>query len=53
MFPQPKKFGRYIVLAVIVLFIFKDPTGAAHLAHQGVGLISQGADAAGKFVSSF
>jgi hypothetical protein len=53
MFPQPKKFGRYIVLAVIVVFIFKDPSGAAHLAHQGAGLVTQFATAAGQFVSSF
>jgi hypothetical protein len=34
-----KKFIRWLVIAVLVVFVFTDPTGAAALVHQGVALI--------------
>jgi hypothetical protein len=52
MFPQPKKYGRYILLAVFALFAFKNPTAAAHLVHTAGGLLSQGADALSKFAGA-
>lgn len=52
MFPQPKKYGRYIVLAVIVIFIWKNPVAAAHATQQGGALLSQAADALSKFAGA-
>jgi hypothetical protein len=52
MLPQPRKFGRYVVLVVFALFVFKNPTAAAHLVHQAGGLLSQGADALSKFAGA-
>lgn len=52
MFPQPKKWPRYVVGAIVVVFVFKNPTAAAHMANNLVGLISQGAAALGKFASA-
>ena len=37
MFPQPRRFGWYLVLVVLVLFLIKNPAGAAHLARLGGG----------------
>jgi hypothetical protein len=53
MFPtQPRKFGRYIFLAVFALFVFKNPVAAAHLCSHAGQLLSQGADAISKFASA-
>jgi hypothetical protein len=52
MFPQPRKFGRYVVLAVFALFVFKNSTAAAHLVHTAGGLLSRGADALSKFAGA-
>ena len=52
MFPQPKKYGRYVVLAIFVLFAYKNPTTAAQLVNQAGGVLMTAADAAGKFVSA-
>jgi hypothetical protein len=48
MFPQPRRFGWYLVLVVLVLFLIKNPAGAAHLARLGGGLLSQIAGALSK-----
>ena len=48
MFPQPRRFGWYLVLVVLVLFLIKNPTGAAHLVSLGGGLLSQIAGALSK-----
>ncbi|XVQ10917.1 hypothetical protein ACQP1W_51925 [Spirillospora sp. CA-255316] len=52
MFPQPKKYGRYVALAIFVLFAYKNPTAAAHLVEQAGGVLMTAADAAGKFVTA-
>ena len=48
MYPQPRRFGWYLVLIVLVLFLVKNPDGAAHLARLGGGLISEIAGALSK-----
>ncbi len=48
---QPKKWGRWVVLAIVLVFIFKNPTQAAGMANQAQHLVSQGADAISRFVS--
>jgi hypothetical protein len=52
MFPQPRRFGWYLVLVVLVLFLIKNPVGAAHLARLGGGLLSQVAGALSKAASA-
>jgi hypothetical protein len=52
MFPQPRKFGWYLVLAVLVLFAIKNPDGAAHLARMGGGLLSAAAGALSKIADA-
>ncbi|MDL4777593.1 hypothetical protein [Actinomadura xylanilytica] len=52
MYPQPKKWPRYLVGAIVVLFVFKNPTAAAHLVSNLGALISQGADALSEFASA-
>jgi polysaccharide deacetylase 2 family uncharacterized protein YibQ len=52
MFPQPKKWPQYVACAIAVIFVFKNPTAAAHLANHLGGLVSQGADALSKFASA-
>ena len=52
MFPQPKKWPRYVAGAVIAVFVFKNPDTAAHLVNQLGGLISQGATALSRFASA-
>jgi hypothetical protein len=53
MFPQPKKYGRYVVLAVFVLFAYRNPEGAAALVQHGAALLGGGADALTKFADAF
>jgi hypothetical protein len=52
MFPQPKKWPRYVVGAIVVVFVFKNPAAAAHLVNQLSGLVSQGANALSRFASA-
>ncbi|MBC6461468.1 hypothetical protein [Actinomadura sp. HBU206391] len=52
MFPQPKKYGRYVVLAIALLFTFKNPEAAAQMVTNGGDLLMQAADAAGKFANA-
>jgi hypothetical protein len=52
MFPQPKKWPRYVAGAIVVIFVFKNPTAAAHLVDHLGGLVSQGATALSRFASA-
>ncbi|GAA3961969.1 hypothetical protein GCM10023085_50530 [Actinomadura viridis] len=52
MFPQPKKYGRYVALAIFLLFAYKNPTAAAHMVEQAGGVLVNMADAAGKFAAA-
>ena len=52
MFPQPKKWPRYVAGTVVVVFVFKNPTAAAHMVNNLGGLISQGAAALSRFASA-
>ena len=52
MLTQTKKWPRYIVLAIVVVFVFKNPTSAAHLVNRASGAISQGANALGRFAGA-
>ena len=52
MFPQPKKYGRYIALAVFVLFAYKNPEAAADLVQQASATLMRIADQLGKFVAA-
>src|ERR1022692_924771 len=45
MYPQSRKFGWYLVLFVLLLFVVKDPDGAVRLARLGGGLLSDAAGA--------
>jgi hypothetical protein len=38
-----KKAVRYLLIAVVVVWVMKDPTGAAALVHQGVAVIESAA----------
>ena len=48
MYPQSRRFGWYLVLFVLLLFVVKDPDGAVHLARLGGGLLSDAAGALAK-----
>lgn len=52
MLTQPKKWPKYIALAIVAVFVFKSPDSAAHLVNHAGGLIGQGATAFSRFVSS-
>lgn len=52
MFPQPKKWPRYLVGAIVVVFVFKNPAAAAHLVNHLSGLVSQGSAALSRFASA-
>lgn len=52
MFPQPRKYGRYILMACFALFVFKNPVAAAHLCSNAGDLLAQGADAISKFATA-
>jgi hypothetical protein len=39
-YPQRRSWLWYVVVAVLVLFVIKDPSGAAYLAHAGLALLS-------------
>jgi hypothetical protein len=52
MYPQRRSFVWYFVLAGLVLFAIKDPSGAAYLAHAGLGLLSNVASGLASLVGS-
>ncbi|MGH3341570.1 MAG: hypothetical protein ACRDPK_01565 [Carbonactinosporaceae bacterium] len=52
MFPQPRKFLRYVVLAVAVLFVVRAPEEAAHVVAQGFGVAGQAMEAFDRFVGA-
>ena len=41
MFPQPKKWPRYVVGAIVAVFVFKNPATAAQLVNRLGVLVSQ------------
>ena len=52
MYPRPRRYLWYPVMIVLLLFVLKDPSGAAYLAH-GIGdVLSQAADALSKLAGS-
>ncbi len=52
MYPQRRGFLWYVAVAVLVLFVIKDPSGAAWLAHAGLGLLSDIASGLANLVGS-
>jgi hypothetical protein len=52
MFPQPKKWPRYVAGAIVVVFVFKNPAAAAQLVNHLSGLISLGATALSRFAAA-
>ncbi|MEV5747161.1 hypothetical protein AB0L00_05030 [Actinoallomurus sp. NPDC052308] len=52
MFSQPRKWPRYVLGAIVIVFVFKNPTAAAHMVNNLGGLISQGATALSQFASA-
>ncbi len=50
MYPQPRRFLWYLGLIVLVLFVFKSPAIAGHLAHAGGELLSAAARTLAKLV---
>lgn len=52
MFPQPRRYGWYLVLVVLALFVIKNPDAAGHLARQCGGLLSAAAGALSKLAGS-
>ncbi|WP_158566709.1 hypothetical protein [Actinomadura craniellae] len=53
MFPQPKKYGRYVAAAVFVVFAIQSPEAAALLVKQAGGLALGLAESLGTFVEAF
>lgn len=41
MFPQPKKWPGVVVAIVIVLLLYRNPEGAAHLVNGAISAISR------------
>lgn len=52
MYPQRRSYVWYFVLAGLVVFAIKDPSGAAYLAHAGLGLLSNIASGLASLVGS-
>jgi hypothetical protein len=52
MYPQPRRFLWYLGLIVLVVFIFKSPVIAGHVAHAGGELLSAAAGALAKLVGA-
>ena len=48
---QPRRWGRWVVLAIAVVFVVKNPDQAAHMAHSAWSLIGQAADSFSRFAS--
>jgi hypothetical protein len=51
-YPQRRSWLWYVVVAVLVLFVIKDPSGAAYLARAGLGLLSDVASGLASLVGS-
>jgi hypothetical protein len=45
LFPQPKKYGSYVVGLVLAVFVFKNPEQAAHFINQAFDAVSRFANA--------
>jgi hypothetical protein len=45
LFPQPKKWPSTIAAIVVVIVVFRNPAGAAHLVNHAVSAINQFASA--------
>ncbi len=52
MFPKARKWPTYVVGAIVVIFVFKNPEAAAGLVNHAGALLSQGANAVGRFASA-
>lgn len=52
MFPQPKKYGRYVALAVFLLFAYKNPQAAADLTQQAGDFVMKVVDQAGRYITA-
>lgn len=48
---QPRKWGRWVLLAIAAVFLFKNPTQAAHMADGLWGLVTHGASALAAFAA--
>ena len=51
MFREPRRWPGYVATAILVVFVFKYPVPAAHLADGIVHLISDSATGLATFVS--
>lgn len=51
MLMQPRRWGRWVLLAIVAVFVFKSPDQAAHVADGAWSLISHAADAVSRFAS--
>ncbi len=47
-----RKYGRFIVLIIFGIFLFKNPTQAAALVNQAGALLVEGANAIGEFATA-
>lgn len=47
-----KKVASWALIAVVVMWLVKDPSGAAQLAHQAIGALSHAASALTSFTGS-
>jgi hypothetical protein len=52
MYPQRRSFLWYLIIAGLVVFSIKDPSGAAFLARAGLTLLSDVASGLSKLVSA-
>jgi hypothetical protein len=52
MYPQRRSPLWYLAVVVLLLFVIKDPSGAAFLAHAGLDLLSDAATGLAKLVGS-
>ncbi len=52
MYPRPRRYLWYPVMIVLLLFILKDPSGAAHLAYGIWDMLSWAAGALSKLAGS-
>ncbi len=52
MYSQPRRFLWYLGLVVLVLFVFKSPVIAAHVARGGGELLSTAASVLAKLIGA-
>jgi len=52
MFPKVRKWPSYVVGAIVLIFVFKNPQAAAGVVNHAGSLLSQGANAVGRFASA-